>query len=150
MNPMAFLGSGVQETSSEYIVRWPLWVGFLLGIAIMGSLYSLLAAWVRRVFGLVGLAVLAGLVAFGFAATIVSEWRREPSIGAPALVIATGACILGLAVAPAVTIWYKSRAPTATTLGKQVGWALLSIYGAFAAMALLTVLVSVAYRGLHR
>ena len=143
---MLLLESALQDPSSQYLIRWPPWVGFLIAIGIVGGPYSLLVAWVRRALGPIGLVALAGLVSLLFAVIIMEEWRREPSIGGVDLVLATAACIVAFAVAPAVTIWLKSRGPAPASMGKQAGWALLSIYGTFGAMIVLMVLVLVVFR----
>ena len=129
----------LQSASDHYIVRWPPWFGMLLGIAMMGGLYSMALAGIRRKLGNVGLFALTSFVAVLFALAI-AQTQKDPIIGTLELWITTLVCILAFVVAPGVVIWAKNRT-VVTRFWPQVGWGVLSIYVCFAAAALIYVLV---------
>ena len=119
----------VQGRVGNYIVRPP-WLVMLLGVAIMGGLYSMALAGIRRAVGNIGLVALAAFVAIVFALAVAQAPKDGSDVTSFELWLTTAVCILAFAVAPAMVVWRKNRAGP-TRFWPQVGWAVVSIYATF-------------------
>src|SRR5690242_20040980 len=134
-----------QGQTDDYIVRWPLWFGGVLAIAVGGTVYAMLAAAVSRALRPIWLFVLAGLVACGFVGIAIADPSRN-QVDRTALTLSTIACILAFAIAPALTIWASARPSSNMGYWKQVGLAVLSIYGTFVGLGLFVIAWALVYR----
>ena len=116
------------QESSNYILRWPSWVGGVIGIGIMSAIYAAAAEGVRRALGLRAVWIVAILASIGMGAYLVSVITSEvPPREQFILWIALAYTLVVMFLAPAYGISVGARRPD-SSLGRQIGFGVSASY----------------------